>query len=213
MKLKKILSLLLILCMIVTLAACSGKASRDDDEDEDEKTVSSSKDKGNLFSKGSDAKDKDDDEEDEDSIGGLFGRGSSYDDKDDSYDDDWFDSDDDEDDSDPYDTYQSVDLPKGFPSRDIPVYKDGQVIYAQKDKDGNGQVYYYILQYCNDPSDEVLDYYTRLLEDADEFKSQGALGNYALEGELKDYRFAIFIAEDANNKNKCNITMEIIEKN
>jgi hypothetical protein len=235
-KLKRLLSLLLILCMIVTLAACGSKASRDDEDDEDEETVSSSKDKGSLFSKGSDddkgkdkAKNKDKDEDEDTDI--LWGKGDDIDDEDNDDSDiedwsdpgdnvvieDWSDPGDNDDNSDSYEDYtdpadlEGVDLPDDFPSHLIPMYKDGTVYYVFSENIDDVTVYY-VVQNCNDSAKDVVDYYERKLEDSDDFKSEGGMGYYSVQGETGGYTFTIFIADDAANKGHCIVSIEVREE-
>lgn len=247
MKLKKLLSLFLILCMIVTLAACGSKASRDKDDD-DEETVSSSRDKGFLFSKGSDDNDdkgktekdddkgsgslwgkdnKDDDDEDSGSLWGKDEIDDGYSDEDYSDDEDVYNSDIEdwsdpgdyvgdssdryEDYTDPYNSDESVELPDGFPSNLIPMYKDGTVYYVLSDT-VDDVPYYYVLQNCNDSGDDVADYYKRELRGSDDFKAEGGFGFYSIEGEIRGYTFTIFIADDTNDEGKCIVSLEVRER-
>ena len=122
MNFKKLLSLLMIFCMIFSFVACGDKDKDDDD---------------NRSSKSSSQKDARDDDDDDDK-----------DEKKDKKDKDDEDDEDDEDDKKDKDSkgdkkdkdddvlakYDEIDLPKNYPSDKFPIYKGGLVYSAIVDK-------------------------------------------------------------------------------
>lgn len=199
---KKLLSILLILCMVISFAACGGKTSDDDEEDEGSKTTSKDKADKDNNNDDDDGDDKDKDDEDEDK------------DKDDDEDEDK-DNDEDEDDDDKDDdsgslgafTGDAVEIPKGFPKDIFPIYKGGVVIYGTVD---NSQGYdkYSIMANCPDTVDKVTAFYqTELAKTEDKTDSKGD-GFYSVGGKLGGYSYSLLVMGESGKK-ECVVTMEV----
>ncbi len=195
MTFKKILSLLLVLCMIFTVAACAGKDKDDDDDD----SKSSSGKKGGIFSKINDSDSNDDEDEDKDE--------KDSDDEDskdkDSDDKDVFSNDDN-----PYAGLKEVDLPKDFPKDIFPIYKDGIVFAADKgERDGIG--FYSIMAVFNTDMETVGTFYKEKIKDAENLEDQSTSDFTYFTGTLGSYEFSLSLASDSTNKKYSILTLEL----
>lgn len=193
MKFKKLLSLLLVICMILSITACGIKASDDEDDDDNGKKSSQSS-KDDDEDEDSNSKDNDD-EDDED--------------KDDNNDEDESSSSDDDKDN-PYAGMEEVDLPKGYPEDIFPIYKGGKVITADSnDRDGINE--YGVFAVFDTKLETVDKFYKDLVEDSEDFVDQtsGTIVNYV--GKLEGYNFNMTLLEDGTNPNYSVLTLELKE--
>lgn len=209
MKFKRILSLLLVLCMVLSITACGIKASSDDDDDDGKRSSQSSKDKD---------KDEDDDEDDEKSSS------KDKDDEDDEDEDDKDKADDDEDDKDeddkepaeaadednPYKDMREVELPKGFPEDAYPIYKGGKIYNASLDKRNDINVFSAWVVF-DTKVDTVSEFYKNLLKDAEGFEDQSSMGFVMYSGKMEGYKFSLNLIPDATNDKYSILTMELTE--
>ncbi|MGI6623729.1 MAG: hypothetical protein ACOX4T_11495 [Acetivibrionales bacterium] len=205
MDLKKLLSLLLIFCLVFSFVACG---SRDVDDDDDNGRASSSR------------RIDEDDEDDEDDEGGK-GRGKDKDkdkgededvDEDNDEDEDKKDNDkdddddaidnDDEDDKDSgsikdiFAAYPKGELPKGYPIDKYPIYKDGHVWMGMEEDQGGYSRFTVAVVYA-EKFDTIDQYFADYLKDADDYNDvKSPVGN-DYKGTMDGYKFEIIIANTA----------------
>ncbi len=201
MNFKKFLSLLLIFCLVFSFTACGGRDVDNDDDDDSSYSSRDDDDDDDKDNKGKDSKDKDkDDDKDTDS-------------KDDDEDKD---SDSEEDDkktgskNDIFANYPEVDLPKGYPKDEYPLYKDGRVWMGLKEEKNGYNVFSVAVVYAEE-FDAIVDYYEDLLVDAkdyDDIKSDYA---NIYTGELAGYKFEITIIPTQNEGDLAQSTIILTE--
>lgn len=207
MNLKKLLSLLLIFCMVFSFVACGTKDVDDDDDgrkpsssqrddDEDDEDEDDDKGKGKDKDKGSDKDDKDSD-----------------DDKDTDKDKD-ADKDDDDTgsgfDKDIFASFPKAELPEGYPKDDYPIYKGGHVWMGMKEDQGGYYVYTVAVVYAEE-LDTIVDYYEDFLKDAEGYDDMTSAFGNNYKGELAGYMFDITVMGNENEGDPVQATIVLSE--
>ncbi len=194
MTFKKLLSLLLVLCMIFTVVACAGKDKDDDDDD----SKSSSGKKGGIFSKINDSDSEDDEDKDEKDSADEDSKDKDSDDKDAFSDKN----------DNPYAGLKEVNLPKDFPTDIFPIYKGGMVFAADKgERDGIG--FYSIMAVFNADMETVGTFYKDKIKDAENLEDQSTSDFTYYTGTLGSYEFSLSLASDSTNKKYSLLTLEL----
>lgn len=181
MNFKKLLSLLMIFCMIFSFVACGDKDKDDDD---------------NRSSKSSSQKDARDDDDDDD-------KDEKKDKKDKDDEDDKKDKDSKGDKKDKDDDvlakYDEIDLPKNYPSDKFPIYKGGLVYSAIVDK-SSGLETFIVSAVSKDDVEKVNAFYKGLIADAEDFSDFSMDEVYMYSGKYEGYEFTITCAPEDTNK-------------
>lgn len=198
MTFRRILSLLLALCLIFGLAACGGRSS---DEDEDK---SSSTRKSGLFSKSDSNDEKDNDDKD---VTGVEEKDTDDEDVKDEEEDNVSSE---EDEDNPYKDLRTVDLPKGYPKDAFPIYKGGKIYWAGQEE-RNGADTFTIMAAFEADLDTLQKFYQDAVKNAQELQDQ-SFGDYiAYTGRLEGYIFSLTLFGDGQHKNYSMITLELTE--
>lgn len=195
MKFKKLLSLMLIFCLVFSFVACG---SRDVDDDDDDRTSSSSRIKDDDDR--DTGKDKDRDKKDDDD---KKGKGEDDDDAAGK------DSDDDKEtgtDNNVFATYPTGKIPDGYPIDKYPNYKGAHVWMGLKEDKGG--YYGYTLAVVYDEEFDTIDqFYADYLKEADDFTdTKTPMGN-AYQGTLNGYKFEIFTGETPEGLTQATIAL------
>ena len=190
----------LVICMVLTFAACGVKSSDDDGDSSSKKT---SRGENDLLS-----------ELVEDDNGDTDGRPSGRDDGDKDRDDidgsDNRNKDGDNNDYNPLEGLESVKLPSGYPEKEFPFFQGTVVTYAIREISEGASEYIVI---CIIPAtlDELKTFYGKMLEDADKQDVDEGSNYMFLTGDYSGYRFDISIASDSENNNYCSGTIILKE--
>ncbi|HHU90076.1 MAG TPA: hypothetical protein GXZ22_03345 [Clostridiaceae bacterium] len=195
MNLKKLLSLLLIFCMIFTFAACGGRVKDDDDNGRSSKTSSEKYDEDDEDNDRENKKDKDkkDDEEDEDDDKEEKDSDLGKKDKDDVL-----------------SNYNEVDLPVSYPNDIFPIYKNARVWIAFADK-SSGNETFNVSAVCKDNVEKVNSFYKDIIKDSDDLNDYSMDNIYVYSGKYEGYIFTISCAPEDTDKNYTMFTI-MLEK-
>ncbi len=198
MNFKKLLSLLLIFCLIFSFVACGSKDNDDDDDGSSQSSSQKDDDDDDDDKDDKDDDDKDDNDDDKDD--------KDDDDKDDNdgkddNDDDKDAKDEDNKDDDVFSKYEEVDLPKGYPEDKYPIYKDSRVWFAIVDK-SSGLEKFSVSVICKEEPTKVSDYYHNLIKDSEDFQDLSMADVYMYTGKYEGYQYTISCAnENASEEN------------
>lgn len=198
MNFKKLLSLMLIFCLVFSFAACGG---RDVDDDDDDRTSSSSRIKDDDDDDDRDTgKDKDRDKKDDD------GKDKGKKDDDDARDKDVDDDKGTGTDVGVFATYPVGKIPDGYPIDKYPNYKGAHVWMGIKEDKGG--YYGYALAVVYDEEFDTIDqFYVDYLKEADDFTdTKTPMGN-AYQGTLNGYKFEIFTGETSEGLTQATIAL------
>lgn len=199
---KKLLSILLVFCLVFSLAACGSRDVDDDDDDNGKKSINrriddeDDKDEKDKKNKKDDKgnKDKKDDEDDDDEDEDIEDNKDNGKDEEDNGRDDEDDkgSEDTGSDKDIFASFPKQELPPGYPAGYYPVYKGGHVWMGVQEDMGDHSRYTVAIAY-NEEFDTIIDHYEGFLSNGKDYnKTASPFGNNYT-GELGGYKFDIII--------------------
>lgn len=204
---RKLWAIFLVICMVVTFAACGVKSSDDDGDSSSKKTSKGEKD---LLSElvEDDNGDTDSSPNDQDDRG--IGEDEKNNDRDDIDNTDTGNNDGNNSDYNPLEGLESVKLPSGYPEKEFPFFQGTVVTYAIREISEGASEYIAI---CIIPAtlDELRTFYGKMLEDADKQDVDEGSNYMFLTGDYSGYRFDISIASDSENNNYCSGTIILKE--
>lgn len=201
MNLKKLLSLLMIFCMIFSFVACGGRDN--DDDDNGSSQSSSQRDDDDEDDDDKDDKDDDNDKDDKDD-------NDDDDDKDDKDDDDDKDDKNGKDSKDKEDdvlaSYDEVDLPPNYPKDIYPIYKGGRVWFAMVDK-SSGFETFSVSVVCKESVEKVSAFYESIVKGTADFNDLSMDKIYMYSGKYEGYEYTISCAPEDSNKDYTMFTL------
>ena len=203
MNFKKLLSLLMIFCLIFSFVACGNRDKDDDDNGSSQSSSQKDDDDDDKDDKDDDDKDvKDDDDKDDDD--------KDDDDKDDNDDDDKDVNDDKDDDDDDKDdvlsSYDEVDLPPNYPKDIYPIYKGGRVWFGMVDK-SSGFENFSVSVICKEDVAKVSAFYSGLIKGTEDFNDLSMDDVYMYSGKYEGYEYTISCSPEDSNKDYTMITL------
>jgi hypothetical protein len=211
MNLKKLLSLLLIFCLVFSFAACGSRGVDDDDDDRSTRSSRRVDDDDDDRNDGKKAEDDDNDEKDD---SGKKDNKDDEDKKDDDGKDDKVSREEEEESkgigsvNDPLANFPEGKLPEGYPIDKYPNYKDGKVWMGIRHDEGNYYKYTVAVVYAEE-FNTIDKFYADYLKNAADYSDQKTpLGN-VYTGILDGFKFNIIISE--TSEGAVQATIELTE--
>ncbi len=195
MNLKKLLSLLLIFCLIFSFVACGGRNKDDDDDSRSSKSSSQKYDEDDDSKDKKDKKDKDEKDDEDDDDDDDKGEKNDKDEKDDKDKKD-----------DVLDNYDEVDLPINYPNDIYPIYKDARVWFAMVDK-SSGYETFSVSAVCKESVEKVSAFYENIIKGTADFNDYSMDNIYMYSGKYEGYEYTISCAPEDANKNYTMFTL------
>lgn len=187
MIIKKILGVLLVVCMVFGIAACGIKASDTSDSSDSSSKPPSKNKSGGLFPNNSGSADS----SSSDSSSSDSGSNDSSI-------------------LNPLDSLSLIDLPDGYPIDAYPFVK-GTVITYGVQNESDGRTVFSVMGTAPKSMDDMTTYYSTLLASAENKQDYNGDGYFTSAGTFKDYDYQVMLMTDPSNADYTTMTIAVTE--